>query len=321
MKDRVVISISSAKGTKEFNLSKWVARSLRGLGVAVFSGLVGAGVSIYYLMDEVDFAKNKQVELESKSNSLIEEVENLQELKVNLETDLLEREERITFVSDRLGELERVLGFEVDEVGEELESRLDAAAITSSVRTVMLTQIPNGAPVMDSYISSGFGKRKHPVSGKFRMHRGTDFGVNIGTPIYAPADGVIEVTRPSNKGSGNYLRMQHSYGFTSSYSHLQKFAVKSGDFVRKGDLIAYSGNSGLSSGPHLHYEIRFVGRALNPYDFIKWDMDNFETIFAKVKTVHWDSLVNRVEEGVSKHLQLSSQYVARTDDDSATNIN
>ena len=269
-------------------------------------------------MDEVDFAKNKQVELESKSNSLIEEVESLQELKVNLETDLLEREERITFVSDRLGELERVLGFEVDEVGEELESRLDAAAITSSVRAVMLTQIPNGAPVMDSYISSGFGKRKHPVSGKFRMHRGTDFGVNIGTPVYAPADGVIEVTRPSNKGSGNYLRMQHSYGFTSSYSHLQKFAVKSGDFVRKGDLIAYSGNSGLSSGPHLHYEIRFVGRALNPYDFIKWDMDNFETIFAKVKTVHWDSLVNRVEEGVSKHFQLSSQYAARTDDDGSS---
>ncbi len=316
MKDRVIISISSSKGTREFNLSKWVARSLRGLGVAVVSGLIGASVSIYYLMDEVDFAKSKQIELESKSISLSEEVQNLQELKVNLESDLLEREERINLVSDRLGELEKVLGFEVE--GEvELESRLDAAAITSSVRAIMLNQIPSGAPVLDSYISSGYGKRKHPVSGKWRMHRGTDFGVNIGTPIYAPADGVIEVTRPSNQGSGNYLRMQHSYGFTSSYSHLQKFAVKSGDFVKKGDLIAYSGNSGLSSGPHLHYEIRFVGRALNPYDFIKWDVDNFESIFTKVKTVHWDSLVNRVEQRVSKLLQISTQIAANKDDGSS----
>ncbi|AEH34920.1 Peptidoglycan-specific endopeptidase, M23 family [Vibrio anguillarum 775] len=269
------------------------------------ASILATGGVIYYLLDEVDFAKLKQQELESQSMSLTEEVTSLKELKNSLENDLLEREEKMQVVSDRLGDLEKVLG--MDESGAELESRLDTAAITSSVRMVMLTQIPSGAPVHNARISSGYGERIHPVTGNVKIHRGQDFAVNIGTPIYAPADGVAEVTRASDKGSGNFLRLQHSYGFTSSYSHLQKFAVKGGDFVQKGDLIAYSGNSGLSSGPHLHYEIRFVGRSLDPRPFVDWGVNDFETIFSKVRGIRWESLVNKVELRVSTQLQLSSQ--------------
>ncbi|MEK6214235.1 MAG: M23 family metallopeptidase, partial [Vibrio fluvialis] len=123
-------------------------------------------------------------------------------------------------------------------------------------------------------------------------------------------------TRASSKGSGNFLRLQHSYGFTSSYSHLQKFAVKSGDFIQKGDLIGYSGNSGLSSGPHLHYEIRFVGRSLDPRPFVDWGVNDFESIFTKVRGIRWESLVNKVELRVSAQLQLSSQRVVQLADNS-----
>ncbi|CAH8237269.1 Peptidase M23 [Vibrio aestuarianus] len=281
----------------------------------LLASVVATGGVIYYLVNEVDFAKLKQQELESQSMSLSEEVTSLKELKDNLENDLLEREEKMQLVSDRLGDLEKVLG--VDESGAELESRLDAAAITSSVRMVMLTQIPSGAPVHNARISSGYGERIHPVTGAVKVHRGQDFAVNTGTPIYAPADGVVEVTRASNKGSGNFLRLQHSYGFTSSYSHLQKFAVKGGDFVQKGDLIAYSGNTGLSSGPHLHYEIRFVGRSLDPRPFVDWGVNDFETIFSKVRGIRWESLVNKVELRVSAQLQLSSQKAAPLTDSSS----
>lgn len=293
-------------------MSKRAQRTLRGAIVALVTGLLVAGGSIYYLLDEVDFAKGKQKELESRSISLVEEVQNLKDLKLSLESDLIEREERINSVSDRLGDLEKVLG--VGESGGEIESRLDAAAITSSVRMIMLTQIPSGSPVNNARISSHYGSRTHPVTGKKRMHRGTDYAVNTGTPIYAPADGVVEVVRPSKKGSGNFLRVQHSYGFSSSYSHLNKFAVKSGEFVKKGDLIAYSGNSGLSSGPHLHYEIRFVGRALDAKPFINWGVDEFESIFKEVRGVRWEPLVNSVEERVSTQLKLSSQIIAKSDD-------
>ncbi len=263
-----MVSVSSVRGTKHFHIGKWVRHCLKGIGYFVALGVMVTGGAIYYLVNEVDFAKLKQRELETKSMSLTEEVESLRELKTSLESDLIDREERMNLVSDRLGDLEKVLGMN-DSEGE-LESRLDTAAITSSVRMVMLTQIPSGAPVHNARISSGYGKRKHPVTGSIRMHRGQDFAVNTGTPVYAPADGVVEITRPSKEGSGNFLRLQHSYGFSSSYSHLQKFAVKSGEFVQKGDLIAYSGNSGLSSGPHLHYEVRFVGRPLDPKPFVDW---------------------------------------------------
>ncbi|WGY45710.1 MULTISPECIES: M23 family metallopeptidase [unclassified Vibrio] len=314
MKENVIVSVSSIHGTRHFHLGKWYRHCLKGAGYALLCGALATGGAIYYLVGEVDFAKLKQQELESQSMSLNEEVVSLKSLKHNLESDLLEREEKMQLVSDRLGELEKVLG--VDDSGAELESRLDAAAITSSVRMVMLTQIPSGAPVNDARISSGYGKRVHPVTGNVKFHRGQDFAVNIGTPVYAPADGVVLVTRPSNKGSGNFLRLQHSYGFTSSYSHLSKFAVQSGEFIQKGDLIGYSGNSGLSSGPHLHYEIRFVGRSLDPRPFVDWGVNEFESVFSKVRGIRWESLVNKVELRVSTQLQLSSQRVAQLVDNS-----
>lgn len=315
MKERVIVSVSSVHGTKHFHLGKWYRHFLKVCGYLTVFGVIATAGAIYYLLDEVDFAKLKQRELESKSMTLTEEVTSLEELKARLENDLVEREERMNLVSDRLGDLEKVLG--VDATEGELESRLDAAAITSSVRMVMLTQIPSGAPVHNARISSGYGKRKHPITGVVKIHRGQDFAVNTGTPIYAPADGVVEVTRPSNKGSGNFLRLQHSYGFSSSYSHLQKFAVKSGEFVQKGDLIGHSGNSGLSSGPHLHYEVRFVGRALDPRPFVDWGVNDFETIFSKVRGIRWESLVEKVELRVSSQLQLSSQKVVQLADSSS----
>ncbi|ELL7087447.1 peptidoglycan DD-metalloendopeptidase family protein [Vibrio fluvialis] len=314
MKENVIVSVSSIHGTRHFHIGKWFRHCLKGFGYVLLAGAVAAGGVIYYLVGEVDFAKLKQQELESQSTSLNEEVASLKELKDNLENDLLEREEKMQIVSDRLGDLEKVLG--VEDSGAELESRLDTAAITSSVRMVMLTQIPSGAPVHNARISSGYGKRVHPVTGQVKFHRGQDFAVNTGTPVYAPADGVVEVTRASSKGSGNFLRLQHSYGFTSSYSHLQKFAVKSGYFIQKGDLIGYSGNSGLSSGPHLHYEIRFVGRSLDPRPFVDWGVNDFESIFTKVRGIRWESLVNKVELRVSAQLQLSSQRVVQLADNS-----
>ncbi|HIF9001068.1 TPA: M23 family metallopeptidase, partial [Vibrio cholerae] len=80
--------------------------------------------------------------------------------------------------------------------------------------------------------------------------------------------------------------------------------------VKKGDLLAYSGNSGLSSGPHLHYEIRFIGRPLDPRPFVDWEINNFETIFTKVRGIRWEYLVNNAEQRVSSQLQLSSQKEA-----------
>ena len=117
-------------------------------------------------------------------------------------------------------------------------------------------------------------------AGKKQFHTGLDLAVKIGTPIYAPADGVVK-TRRSNrkKGYGNLLKIDHAFGFVTLYAHLDKFNVKRGQFVKKGDLIGWSGNTGYSSGPHLHYEIHFLSNALNPENFITWTPENFQDLF------------------------------------------
>ncbi len=310
MKDQITISISTIKGSSHWHLSKWMKRSLRSFLLIVTIVVVGIFVEVNYLYDVVDHEKEKQAELVNESKSLTGQLESLRDLKQDLEQDLSEREDRLTTVSDRLTDLEKVLGVNDSVANEDLDKRLDIAAVHSSVRKTMLTQIPNGSPVGKARRSSGFGKRKHPVTKKYKMHRGLDFAVNTGTKIYAPADGVVEVTRKSNQGSGNYLRLQHSFGFSSSYSHLKQFKVRSGQFVRKGDLIGISGNTGLSSGPHLHYEIRFVGRALDPQSFVDWGINEFEGLFEKERGIRWESLIKTVEERVAQQLQLSSPKAA-----------
>ncbi|MBD5771488.1 M23 family metallopeptidase [Marinomonas colpomeniae] len=311
MKDNITLSVSSIHGTKHFSFGKKTRHTLKFISYMALLSIIVASLVIYYLVNDARFARLKLLELENKSSSLSREITSLTTLKINLEQDLLEREERMQQVSNRLGDLESLLDMD-DDNNHELESRLDTAAIHSSIRVAMLTQIPSGPPVKNARTSSGYGKRKHPVTGITKMHRGQDFAVNTGTPVYAPADGVIEVTRPSNKGSGNFLRLMHTHGFTSSYSHLSKFAAKKGDFVKKGDLIAYSGNSGLSSGPHLHYEVKFIGRSLDPKYFLDWNVDNFDTIFKNIRGIGWESLVDKVESRVSHQLQLSSQKVAQS---------
>ncbi|MGR5092077.1 M23 family metallopeptidase [Vibrio maritimus] len=306
MKDQLTISISTINGSSHWQLSKSMRRSLKSLAWIGLVLVLGAGLLIQHLYEVVDYAELKQAELASESQTLGDELANLQDLKQTLQQDLSEREERITLVSERLADLEKVLGVSEPTDDIDLDSRLDAAAIHSNVRMTMLNQIPSGSPVGKERISSQFGKRQHPVTRKYKMHRGLDFAVNTGTKIYAPADGVVEVTRRSNKGSGNFLRLQHSFGFSSSYSHLKGFEVRPGQFVRKGELIAISGNSGLSSGPHLHYEVRFVGRALDPKPFVEWGVNDFEDIFKKERAIRWESLVKTVEQRVAQQLQLSS---------------
>jgi hypothetical protein len=90
--------------------------------------------------------------------------------------------------------------------------------------------------------------------------------------------------------------INHAFGFRTLYGHLKKVRVKSGQVVKKGDVIALMGNTGLSTGPHLHYEISFIQRALNPAPFVAWDLKHYDAIFKKARHVPWDSLAERAKQ-------------------------
>lgn len=112
-------------------------------------------------------------------------------------------------------------------------------------------------------VTSGFGSRRHPILGYRRMHSGLDFKAGYGTPIYAVTDGTVSYARRKG-GYGNFVQVNHGGGLASGYGHMSRFAVSSGARVRRGQIIGYVGSTGLSTGPHLHYELYRGGRAVNP---------------------------------------------------------
>ena len=120
-------------------------------------------------------------------------------------------------------------------------------------------------PINGARLSSGFGMRKHPILGYNKKHQGVDFAAPAGTPIMAAGTGYIEFIG-NNGGAGKYIRIKHLNGYKTSYSHLSKYAsgIKKNIKVRQGQIIGFVGNTGLSTGPHLHYEVIFNGKRINP---------------------------------------------------------
>ena len=120
-------------------------------------------------------------------------------------------------------------------------------------------------PINGARLSSGFGMRKHPILGYNKKHQGVDFAAPTGTPIMAAGTGHIEFVG-NNGGAGKYIRIKHLNGYKTSYSHLSKYAsgIQKNIKVRQGQVIGYVGNTGMSTGPHLHYEVIFNGKRINP---------------------------------------------------------
>lgn len=120
-------------------------------------------------------------------------------------------------------------------------------------------------PVNGARITSRYGLRRHPIAGYTKMHRGVDFGAPKGTPVYASGDGVVKQAS-RNGGYGNYLKIQHNSKYASAYAHLSRYAkgIAPGKRVKQGQIVAYVGTTGRSTGPHLHYEILVNGKQVNP---------------------------------------------------------
>ena len=133
-----------------------------------------------------------------------------------------------------------------------------------------LRKTPSIPPVNRGYLTSSFGVRSDPFTRKRRMHHGQDFGVLTGTPVYATADAVVK-SRNGKTGYGKTVILNHGYGIKTIYAHLSRYNVKPGDVVERGDLIAYSGNTGRSTGPHLHYEVRVNNVPVNPRHYFLTD--------------------------------------------------
>ena len=127
--------------------------------------------------------------------------------------------------------------------------------------------VPSSMPLQMARLTSGYGMRNHPVLGRRRNHKGVDLAAPTGTPIFATADGIVGKAQWFSS-YGLYIRIDHGADIETRYAHMSKLAVAAGQRVRQGQVIGYVGSTGRSTGPHLHYEVRIDGVAVNPIPYM-----------------------------------------------------
>ncbi|MES2131595.1 MAG: M23 family metallopeptidase [Bacteroidota bacterium] len=139
----------------------------------------------------------------------------------------------------------------------------------------LIASIPAIMPLNNKdlkHLPSGYGWRTHPIYKTQEFHPGMDFTAEQGTPIYATGDGIVEVADAAAQGYGNHVVIDHGFGYKTLYGHMSKIAAKVNARVKRGELIGYVGSTGLSTGPHVHYEVIKNGEKVNPINFYYNDL-------------------------------------------------
>ena len=168
-------------------------------------------------------------------------------------------------VIDRLSHIKPTSEQEIKDLADKIVHETFSDALIKEI----FLQIPNGKVMQTHQLSEKFGWRNHPILKRKQFHPGVDLRTPPKTPVYAPADGIVQYSGAGGNGYGYLVEIRHNYGFTTRYAHLDSnLTRKVGEFVNKGDLIALSGNTGLSTGPHLHYEVRLSGQPVNPSSYL-----------------------------------------------------
>ncbi|KDE39102.1 MAG: M23 family metallopeptidase [Nitrincola lacisaponensis] len=299
MRQKLIITLTTVRGSRQYTLSQ-----LAGYLVGLFLLLSALSFFVSNLLlvqtrDHLHGLEQEKITLEEQFTEALGTqqlyLENLAELGSRYSEVFYERsqleEEKIRLDAD-LSEIESILGVLTDLPAETPQTDRSALLRAASVqRLFLLHSIPNGLPIKGTRIGSGFGTRVHPITRARTPHNGLDFPAARGTPVYATADGIVEKAGfDQGSGFGNLIILQHNFGFKTYYAHLQNIEVTSSQYVHKGQLIGYSGNTGRSTGPHLHYEVRHLYTPLDPKPFVDWGLSNFESLFTSIEDVEWESL-------------------------------
>ncbi len=305
MRNYFSITISDVHGSRTYSFKQFIKKFIKYLILFILLVLFVGAATIWWLNKQALELENKRQQEEMQHQSSLLEHQKayilLDNNKRDLQADLDNKLRELEFLDSTLQGLEELLG-QTPREALPLEERVKMVQLSTIEKSLAFDLIPSGFPVTDvKSKSSGFGYRIHPIDKVRRFHHGLDFRGKIGTPVFSTADGVVEYAG-YNKGSGfgNMVIVTHANGFRTLYAHLNKVLVTRGQVVTKGMKVGELGNTGRSTGPHLHYEIIFLGRKLDPKPFVYWDFDNYEAIFTEVKGIPWASLMQRIRNHVQK---------------------
>lgn len=293
MKNRLIITVSDIKGTKSYNVHQFVKKILFSVILITILILAGSFWFISYLDDEITSVKiNKETELKI----LNEKEEKLLAQNKLYSIQIKNKVNDIDELNQKLDEIHTIIGVGKDATKNEITKKT-LYAINLNKKKYSLKVIPNGKPLDYVRVSSNFGYRINPITKRKQFHRGIDLAAPRKTPIRATADGIVEYVQSKNVGDyGRVIKISHNYGFKTAFAHMNKIYSKVGDIVKKGQIIGLVGNSGRSSGPHLHYEIRYASTLLSPKNFINWNLDTYDSIFKKERKVEWESLISLIKD-------------------------
>ncbi len=298
MKNKFIITVSDIHGVKQYTLHQIIKVFVVWVVLAVVIIFAIGALVVNSLSDEVE-------DLNTLTQGLVETKKELEMKNTALQTDILRKSETLESMNEHLSEIEKIVGLEPDiesafgdranSAKNKMVEKVQQTRLTVAQLSILNRSIPNGNPLkIYKKITDKFGYRIHPITKKRQFHAGIDLSAASGTAIYAPADGVVEYAK--GKGTyGKYLLLDHPFGFKTAYGHLSRFAVKKGDYISKGDIIGYVGNTGRSTGPHLHFEIRYLNKWLNPQKFLNWSSSTYINIMATQSAVNWVALMNQIK--------------------------
>jgi len=257
----------------------WLVKDYRDIKVQI--------PQLHHLQKENKLQKTQIISLCKKINAINQKMAKLQEFdhKLRVMTNLNPTEKREQFLGmggSNLNGLKQ--DYELDEVNRELISQTHESlknlemeiAVTAQSQTELSTFLKEQKSILactpsirptTGWISSRFGYRISPFTNQREFHKGLDIATRVGTPIIAPADGLV-VLAEREGNFGNLITINHGYHLITRYGHLHKFRVKKGQFVNRGQVIGEVGNTGRCTGPHLHYEVLLNGVPVNPLRYI-----------------------------------------------------
>lgn len=270
--------------------------------ILLFSLIFGAAI---FALVYFGFASEDEVELREENNRLRTQYEMLEgriDASLKVMDNIRNRDDnfyRVMMQMDPMSVSRRYAGFDYEksyagirtlgdadligrltQMADLLDRRLysqsqsfDQLRDAAATQKDKMEHIPGILPihVKDYTMSSGYGVRRDPVYGTRKFHAGLDFAAAMGTPVFATADGVVEVAERKG-GYGNCIDLSHGYNYLTRYGHLSEILVEKGQNVKRGELIGKVGSTGKSTGPHLHYEVRFKGEPQNPVNYYFMDL-------------------------------------------------
>lgn len=279
---------------------------LNGLGLLSLTVMMAVGLLMlydnYFDSPKELILKNEVKELEFYYDKLNKDIEQLSQILDNIEqrddniyrvvlgAEPIEKSVRDAGIggADRYADIRKknishsdlviTLHEKVDKVRRKLyiESKSqDEVVQLAEKKEKLYASIPAIQPIANKQLialASGFGLRIHPVYKVKKMHNGIDFAASIGTPVYATADGTVTNLSVRFSGYGKMVEIDHGFGYRTRYAHMHDFAVKKGQQVKRGDLIGYVGNTGLSTAPHLHYEVFINDQRVDPVHYFFNDL-------------------------------------------------